>query len=59
MEAKANKLNGLGLLAAFVISILSLALVGLSIFLSKPTASIAPSIIAIGSLAAIFTSRTK
>jgi uncharacterized membrane protein len=56
-EAKLISISGRGQVFALIVSILSLAVVGLSIYFSQPVASIAPAIIAITGLVSIFTSR--
>jgi uncharacterized membrane protein len=53
------KYSGRGQVFALVISLLSIIGVGLSIFFEKPTASIAPAIIAITGLASLFVNKTR
>jgi uncharacterized membrane protein len=53
------RMSGRGQIFALIITILSLFAVGIGTFFSMPTASIAPAIIAIASLASIFLSYRK
>jgi uncharacterized membrane protein len=59
IEKKELKIKGRGQIFALLISILSLAAVGLSIYFSQPVASIAPAIIAITGLASIFINKNR
>ena len=54
---QAVKQSSSGQILAFILSILSLAAVGLSVVFNQPVASIAPAIIAITGLVSIFTNR--
>jgi uncharacterized membrane protein len=53
------KMSSRGQIFALIITVLSLIAVGIGTFFSKPTASIAPAIIAIASLASIFLGHRK
>jgi uncharacterized membrane protein len=59
IEDKEIKIKGRGQIFALIISVLSLAGIGLSIFFNQPIASIAPAIIAITGLASIFTNKNR
>jgi uncharacterized membrane protein len=57
IEKKELRIKGRGQIFALFISTLSLVAVGLSIYFNQPSASIAPTIIAITGLASIFTNK--
>jgi uncharacterized membrane protein len=59
IEDKAIKLNGIGQLCALAVSVLSLGIVGVSIYFAQPVASIAPAIVAITGLISVFTGKKK
>ena len=56
---KSLKLSDRGQILAFIIALLSIASVFVTIFIGQPLASIAPAIIALTSLAAVFVGKNR